>query len=614
MRTIRLIVMSFVLVITMGTSIFAAEGSVNNYLVECSGGSENKMTAYYSQRNWVNVIESYIYQNDDNTFSVLDASNDIIVVDKYSSTNFELISSQQIETELERFGGFYCGDEFNFIVFGQKNPELQDDVATFRVVKYSKEWQRIDYVDYCDNNTYIPFDAGTLRMDQYNKYLFIRTCHEMYNGHQANVTFSVDTEKMEIVEEFSSVLNIAYGYVSHSFNQFVKVDGNRLYAVDHGDAYPRSVVLGMYDTTIENGKFLGFYNHVDLFKIPGETGANCTGVMVGGFETSLNNCLVAIITIDHSKITSYTPYRMDLLNERDVVLLINNKDNFDSSNVKQVYLTDYIDKDKLASIPCLVKLSNDKFVVLWEEFDSYVIEDEYGTLHKSESKGVKYVYVDGNGNVLSETKYFDKANLSVGCQPIIINNKLVWYVNESNTKRTFYSVDTENVVQKLIGETTYYFETETGTITNVKSSEEQIDIPATIDGINVRNIEANAFSTALSIKSIGIPRGIVMINDEAFKGLSDYKLYVRENSTAHDFAKDNEIDYEIIRYIKGDVYEDENVNSKDAIKLSQYIAKWNMFFSNDEKKASDIIEDGNINSKDIIKLNQYIAKWNVSLE
>ena len=130
----------------------------------------------------------------------------------------------------------------------------------------------------------------------------------------------------------------------------------------------------------------------------------------------------------------------------------------------------------------------------------------------------------------------------------------------------------------------------------------------------MRNIEANAFSTALSIKSIGIPRGIVMINDEAFKGLSDYKLYVRENSTAHDFAKDNEIDYEIIQYIKGDVYEDENVNSKDAIKLSQYIAKWNMFFSNDEKKASDIIEDGNINSKDIIKLNQYIAKWNVTLE
>ena len=64
----------------------------------------------------------------------------------------------------------------------------------------------------------------------------------------------------------------------------------------------------------------------------------------------------------------------------------------------------------------------------------------------------------------------------------------------------------------------------------------------------------------------------------------------------------------------GDVYTDGVVNSTDAIRLAQFIAKWKVELSGDEEKASDIVADGYINSKDIIKLNQYIAKWNVTLE
>ena len=612
MRTFRIIILISLLLSTI--NVYASNDTMCEYLTQSSGGDENKMTASYSQRNWVNVIESYIYDNNNNTISVIDGSGDEVIVDTYDVANFELIDSQCIDLELERFGGWHCDEQFNYIVFGQKNPELKDDVTTFRVVKYSKNWQRLGCVDYCDNNTYIPFDAGTLRMDMYDNYLFIRTCHEMYNGHQANVTFSVDTEKMEIVEEFSSVLNIMYGYVSHSFNQFIKVDGNRLLAVDHGDAYPRSIVLGMYDTTIENGEFIGFYNHLDLFKIPGETGANCTGVMVGGFEISNDNYLTAIITIDHSKISTYTQYRMNLLNERDVVLLVNDKDNFNSENVKQVYLTDYIDKDKLASIPCLVKIRDDKFVVLWEEFDSYVTEDEYGTLHQSESKGVKYVYVDGAGNVLSETKHFDNACLSKGCQPVLIGEQLIWYVNESNTNRTFYSIDTENIVQKVIGDTEFSFDTETGTITKIVSDEEEINIPSAINGVTVRNLDKELFVSASEVKNISIPKSVTMIDENTFAGLESFKLKVRENSSAYIFAVEKEIPYELTTYKIGDIFEDDMINSKDAIRLAQFIAKWKVELSGDEKKAADIITDGYINSKDIIKLNQYIAKWNVSLE
>ncbi len=66
--------------------------------------------------------------------------------------------------------------------------------------------------------------------------------------------------------------------------------------------------------------------------------------------------------------------------------------------------------------------------------------------------------------------------------------------------------------------------------------------------------------------------------------------------------------------IMGDALGDGLVNSKDAIKLNQYLAKWSVTFENDEDLAADIVNDGLINSKDVIKLNQYLAKWNVTLD
>lgn len=64
----------------------------------------------------------------------------------------------------------------------------------------------------------------------------------------------------------------------------------------------------------------------------------------------------------------------------------------------------------------------------------------------------------------------------------------------------------------------------------------------------------------------------------------------------------------------GDAVNDGYINSKDVIKLNQYLAKWNVEMNGIENYAADIIDDGYINSKDIIKLNQYLAKWDVDLE
>jgi hypothetical protein len=180
------------------------------------------------------------------------------------------------------------------------------------------------------------------------------------------------------------------------------------------------------------------YTEVDLFKIPGDIGANCTGVTLGGFEISDNNYIVAINSIDHTKVTSYTSYKMNGLDkdERDVLILISAKDNTDTSNVQQIKLTNYVNNNLLASTPYLVKLPDNKFAVLWEEF-----------AYKSGSttdNGLKYIIIDENGNKLTDIQSISNINLSVDCQPVYTNGYITWTVSTSS-KRYFYSIDVSDV-------------------------------------------------------------------------------------------------------------------------------------------------------------------------
>ena len=54
--------------------------------------------------------------------------------------------------------------------------------------------------------------------------------------------FVVDEIKMS-VEHASYRVSDDYGYVGHSFNQYIQSDGEYIYRLDHGDAYPRKMVL-----------------------------------------------------------------------------------------------------------------------------------------------------------------------------------------------------------------------------------------------------------------------------------------------------------------------------------------------------------------------------------
>ncbi len=100
-----------------------------------------------------------------------------------------------------------------------------------------------------------------------------------------------------------------------------------------------------------------------------------------------------------------------------------------------------------------------------------------------------------------------------------------------------------------------------------------------------------------------IPVGISYVKGEvANQKYEDVDLNVTEGNVS------------VRNVMMGDTFEDGEVNSKDGLKLRQYLAEWAVNLSEREKAAADVFKDGEINSKDGLKLRQYLAEWDVSLE
>ena len=392
--------------------------------------SDNNNDQSYGR--WADTVKSYLHVETDNTLSRVEAVDGAVILERYNADR-DLIEQRKIvdlSKELPLFGGCYFGTEQNFLVFGQPNPTEQDSVEVFRVVSYTKDWQRLKDTRICGANTSVPFDAGSLRMVQYGDYLYIHTCHKMYRSsdglnHQANVTLNIHIPTMELRDHFWDVYNISNGYVSHSFNQFILLDGKKVLTLDHGDAYPRSVVLVEYVRPAGQDRLMGAVNYTDLLPISGGIGNNTTGVTVGGFELSDSSYLAAGTTVDQSA--------GDLVGQRNIFLSVLPRGTVGSGTPKQILLTHHKEgAERVLSTPHLVKLNEDRFLVLWTE----------GTqpdIFTYVPGPLCWQVVDGSGTPVGPT-YQDQTGRLSDCKPVLQNGKVVWYVTEESAP-VFYSID-----------------------------------------------------------------------------------------------------------------------------------------------------------------------------
>lgn len=359
----------------------------------------------YSARRAASTVKSYLIEDNKliNRVEYVSAEKGIVVESYFN--NGMLKNTITIDAELDIFGGFYSGEKYNFLVFGQQNKSESDECEIMRIVKYSKDWVRLGKCSVYGANTYIPFDAGSLRMTETGGLLYIHTCHDMYKSndglhHQANMTYVMNEELNEITQSCYYVAYIGVGYVSHSFNQFIQTDGKYVYRVDHGDAYPRAVSITKCNV---NGSITNVDYTLPL-KINGVIGDNDTGVSIGGFELSENNCLIAGTSVDMSDENTYDPYGL-----RNIFVSITDKD---LKKSRIVWLTDYDDEITVYT-PHLINMNDGNYAVLWEENDGFEIS-------------LKVAIINENGEKKSEFSLRD-FRLS-DCKPIMASDGFIkWY-------------------------------------------------------------------------------------------------------------------------------------------------------------------------------------------
>lgn len=432
--------------------------SANNYTVRAS------------------VVNSYLSQSTDGTYTrVQYVKNTGVVIETYSAEGTAPLSSKTISAPLGLFGGFYCGESYNYLVFGQPNRSEDDSVEIMRVVKYDKSWNELGYYSACGANTNWPFDAGSLRMVEAGGYLYVYTCHTMYTSsdgrnHQANMTYKLNISDMSLSSCYYGIMNYRYGYVSHSFNQFIQTDGTDIYRVDHGDAHPRGIYISR--TPVNKG-VTQLSAYTTVMTIQGTSGANNTGVSVGGFALSGSNCLIAGNSVDQSDADTYKAS-----GQRNIFVTVTPKSfTTQSSNTTTVWLTSYTSEDGVSpKTPQLVKLSNDAFMVLWEEYSN-----------STKQTSVRVAMIDGSGKLTGKGILSVNARLS-DCQPILaMDGTVTWYVADDSTLIR-YAIDpttaktlTQNTVTvagaengSVVADTTLAAEKDTVTLTVKPKSQYQL--------------------------------------------------------------------------------------------------------------------------------------------
>ncbi|MBR2547734.1 MAG: hypothetical protein IKF07_06055 [Eubacterium sp.] len=420
----------------------------------------------HSYSTWGDITYSYLVPTDNgymrvqtggiNSDDIDDVDFDLVGIEYYDD-DFNRIGDtyKTLKKELPYWGGFYAYGDYYYIVTGDYNRDESDDKEVIRITKYDKSWNRIDSASLYGSDVYSPFSFGSCDIEGWGHYLIIHTCHQKYQtadglNHQKNLSLFLDVDKMDKVEAFSMQ------FASHSFMQLIRTDDDKIVVADHGDSGPRGIRLAVYDDRYMNedpessdpSVFTGNgYRRfsVDIIEAAQRSNYRETGVMLGDLQVSDSSYLVAGSSADQSSGTNMT-YNV-------FVGAVNKKTGDNTLR----WFTDFSeDGDRHVSNPYLVKINNDTFLLIWNEYGSTEKEDV-----------IKCVYLNGKGEATSEV--YKMNGILSDCEPIIKDGQIVWY-SYNERKLLFYQmpvsspqeisckalvwkvpsdVEIENVTQKL---------------------------------------------------------------------------------------------------------------------------------------------------------------------
>ena len=358
---------------------------------------------------WAEPPCSYLYSEGEELVRVEYISGRITV--EWYDEEFQQRTSLKIVGELPIWGGFFAGEDYNFLVYGQENPHEDDTLEVIRVVRYTKDWRRIDHASFYGINTTEPFAMGGFSAAEYGGLLHIHAGHRLYQSadginHQASFTVSIRQSDMTVVDEAVYISDPERGYVSHSFNQHMLVDQEgRIVTLDHGDALPRGAWLFRRDALADTEWPLHDGEGVEVTYFGGEIGANETNAYVTGLAETADAYLSLYTTV-------WEDEGMNLYLARTP------KEDFSATEKRLVAPS--------AGEGKIVPVDENGGYLLWmDEMEERMYCAAY---HADGTVGEAVEIPAGQSD----------------CQPIVHNGKVVWYVTDF-TRIAFYTLDETGV-------------------------------------------------------------------------------------------------------------------------------------------------------------------------
>lgn len=324
-------------------------------------------------------------------------------------------------------GGFHLGsDGYWYLALGRENPKEKKNRAVVQVRRYDQSLRLRGTVEVKGGvaaapgglgGISVPFRSGTVAMVVHQGRLWLHLARQEFKhtdglNHQSAMVMRLDfsTGKAEYVMRNAS----------HSFNQFIVSDGQRLVTVDHGDAYPRGLEVQELHWNDEDPDH-SYWDSRSMvpFKFRGKVGANYTGATLNAVTLGSSRVLTAGIAVPHSKaVKGVTGSSRKLWPN---VHLTSSDPRTGRSTFR--WITTYHPKKTTARVGHLrlTALGKDRFALL------------YDVTKRGSTKGTThYLLIDEQGRTLAH-RTFSGAFRALSA-PVLQGKRLVW-VNEFSKDR-----------------------------------------------------------------------------------------------------------------------------------------------------------------------------------
>lgn len=268
-----------------------------------------------------------------------------------------------------------------------------------------------------------PLVGGTGSMAYANGKIYINIGKEGFKDgsgvvHQANMNYTVDCATMTASFGIDGQVN----YASHSLNQKMLIDGNKVVTVDHGDALPsRSLLLTVFDGASPRT--------TAIMDMPvGSYGDNNTGLTVTGLAATASHYWITG-TSRANWDNSAAPAGGNSRNKN--VFLIKVDKNTLAVQTNWIYAAASNRFDYAVKEPRLVDLGNGKLFLMFTRL-SYV------TTH------TRYAVINSDGTISRNDNYALPAPSQTSIQPILLGNDLLVLSKTSDTRGNLMKINVAN--------------------------------------------------------------------------------------------------------------------------------------------------------------------------